>query len=55
MAGHELRTPLTVLHTRAQLVARRMNPNDPARPQINQLLDDSTALHQILDDMVGKP
>ena len=51
-AGHELRTPLTVLHTRAQLVARRMNPNDPSRPMVDQLLDDSRVLGEIVDEML---
>ena len=40
-AGHELRTPLAVLHTRAQLLARRLPPADPARPVADQLLADS--------------
>lgn len=51
-AGHELRTPLTVLHTRAQLVARRMDPADPARPMVEQLLDDSRVLSEIVDEML---
>ena len=51
-AGHELRTPLTVLHTRAQLVARRMSATDPARPMMDQLLDDSRVLGEIVDEML---
>jgi signal transduction histidine kinase len=51
-AGHELRTPLTVLHTRAQLIARRMRPDDPARSAVDQLLDDSRALSDIVDDLL---
>lgn len=51
-AGHELRTPLTVLHTRAQLIARRMKPDDPARPMVDQLLDDSRVLGEIVDEML---
>ena len=51
-AGHELRTPLTVLHTRAQLIARRMADDDPARPAVEQLLDDSRVLGQIIDDLL---
>lgn len=51
-AGHELRTPLTVLHTRAQLVARRMDPDDPARALVTQLLDDSRVLAEIVDEML---
>lgn len=51
-AGHELRTPLTVLHTRAQLLARRLAPGDPARPVVDQLLDDSRVLGEIVDEML---
>ena len=51
-AGHELRTPLTVLHTRAQLVARRMPRDDPARPAVDQLLRDSRVLGEIIDEML---
>jgi signal transduction histidine kinase len=51
-AGHELRTPLTVLHTRAQLLARRMDPDDPKRPMVDQLLDDSRVLGEIVDEML---
>ena len=51
-AGHELRTPLTVLHTRAQLLARRLGPTDPARPVVDQLLDDSRVLGEIVDEML---
>ncbi len=51
-AGHELRTPLTVLHTRAQLLARRMSPDDPARPTVDQLLADSRVLGEIVDEML---
>ncbi len=51
-AGHELRTPLTVLHTRAQLLARRLRPTDPARPVVDQLLDDSRVLGEIVDEML---
>jgi len=51
-AGHELRTPLTVLHTRAQLVAKRMDRDDPSRPMVDQLLDDSRVLGEIVDEML---
>lgn len=51
-AGHELRTPLTVLHTRAQLVARRMDADDPSRPLVDQLLADSRVLGEIVDEML---
>ena len=48
-AGHELRTPLTVLHTRAQLLARRLPRDDPARAVAEQLLGDSRMLSEIID------
>ncbi len=51
-AGHELRTPLTVLYTRAQLVARKMAPDDPSRPAVDQLLADSRVLGEIVDEML---
>lgn len=51
-AGHELRTPLAVLHTRAQLLARRLSTTDPARPLADQLLADSRVLGQIVDEML---
>ena len=51
-AGHELRTPLAVLHTRAQLAARRIRPDDPARPLVDQLLADSRALGDIVEEML---
>lgn len=52
-AGHELRTPLTVMHTRAQLIARRMPPDDPSRPAMRQLLDDSRVLREIVDELLA--
>ncbi len=52
-AGHELRTPLTVMHTRAQLIARRMPPDDPAQPAMRQLLDDSRVLGEIVDELLA--
>jgi two-component system OmpR family sensor kinase len=51
-AGHELRTPLTVLHTRAQLIAARMNPADPSRPLIDRLLNDSRVLGDIVEELL---
>lgn len=52
-AGHELRTPLTVMHTRAQLIARRMPPDDPSLPAMRQLLDDSRVLREIVDELLA--
>ena len=51
-AGHELRTPLAVLHTRAQLLARRLPLTDPARPVADQLLADSRVLGDIVEEML---
>ena len=51
-AGHELRTPLAVLHTRAQLAARRIRPADPACPLVDQLLADSRVLGDIVEEML---
>jgi two-component system OmpR family sensor kinase len=51
-AGHELRTPLTVLHTRAQLLARRLPPDDPARAVAEELLGDSRLLGEIIDELL---
>ena len=52
-AGHELRTPLTILHTRAQLLARRIRADDPARPVVDQLLDDSRVLAEIVEELLA--
>ena len=52
-AGHELRTPLTILHTRAQLLARRIRADDPARPMVDQLLDDSRVLAEIVEELLA--
>ena len=52
-AGHELRTPLTVMHTRAQLITRRMAPDDPALPAMRQLLDDSRTMGEIVDELLA--
>ena len=51
-AGPELRTPLAVLHPRAQLLARRLPPADPARPIADQLLADSRVLGEIVEEML---
>lgn len=51
-AGHELRTPLTILHTRAQLLARRIPPGHPAGRIAEQLLDDSRVLAEIVDELL---
>ncbi|MEF2162563.1 histidine kinase dimerization/phospho-acceptor domain-containing protein, partial [Pseudomonas aeruginosa] len=51
-AGHELRTPLTVLHTRAQMLARRIPLDDPAHAIAEDLLGDSRMLGEIIDELL---
>jgi len=54
-ASHELRAPLTVLHTRAQLLARRAEKHDvdPAlREQLNGLVTDTRALGDVVEDLL---
>ena len=46
-AGHELRTPLAVLHTRAQLLARR-HPS----PELDALVRDTRALGEVVSDLL---
>lgn len=52
-ASHELRTPLTVLQTRAQLLARRMSPGDPARPTVEELVADTRVLGEIVAELLA--
>lgn len=54
-ASHELRAPLTVLHTRAQLVARRLHSGDipAAREAADAMVDDSRVLAGIVDDLLA--
>lgn len=51
-AGHELRTPLTVLHTRVQLLYRRLPADSPQRSIAEQLLADSRVLGEIVEELV---
>ncbi len=51
-AGHELRTPLTVLHTRAQLLSRKIASDHPGRAITDQLLADSRVLGEVVDDLL---
>src|SRR6478735_7503828 len=51
-AGHELRTPLTVLHTRAQMLVRRLPVGDPSRAVAEDLLGDSRMLAEIIDELL---
>ncbi|MEU7841351.1 HAMP domain-containing sensor histidine kinase [Micromonospora sp. NPDC049114] len=53
-ASHELRTPLTVLHTRAQVLARRSQTGPAARltDQLDQLVADTRALGDVVEDLL---
>jgi signal transduction histidine kinase len=56
-ASHELRTPLTVLHTRAELVRRRLaraeSPADErVSADITQLAADTKALGDVVEDLL---
>ncbi|MGZ4561385.1 MAG: sensor histidine kinase [Mycobacteriaceae bacterium] len=54
-ASHELRAPLTVLHTRAQLLARRADKQDVdegLRGQLHGLVADTRALGDVVEDLL---
>jgi signal transduction histidine kinase len=51
-ASHELRTPLTVLHTRAQLLARRADVDPRTREELGNLVDDARVLADIVSDLL---
>ncbi|MFJ8582296.1 sensor histidine kinase [Micromonospora sp. NPDC093277] len=60
-ASHELRTPLAVLHTRAQLIARRLSDaghggrrpaDDRLDEHIRQLTADTRALGEVVEDLL---
>ncbi|WP_405163663.1 HAMP domain-containing histidine kinase [Nocardia sp. NBC_01499] len=51
-ASHELRAPLTVLHTRAQLLARRTDLDAALRTQLRGLVVDTRALADVVDDLL---
>ncbi|MGW0041116.1 sensor histidine kinase [Rhodococcus sp. NPDC003348] len=53
-ASHELRAPLTVLHTRAQLLARRAQRIEPAElsKQLDGIVDDTRALTELVEDLL---
>ncbi|GHJ17812.1 sensor histidine kinase [Micromonospora sp. AKA38] len=53
-ASHELRAPLTVLHTRAQLLARRAReqPAQGLAGQLDQLVADTRALGEVVEDLL---
>lgn len=51
-AGHELRTPLTLLSTRVQLLARKLDAGKDVRGEVDGVLADTTALNEILEDLL---
>ncbi len=56
-ASHELRTPLTVLHTRAELVRRRLaraggRVDERVSADITQLAVDTKALGEVVEDLL---
>ncbi len=54
-ASHELRAPLTVLHTRIQLLARRVGDGDDqqAKEQIDALASDTRVLGEVIEDLLA--
>lgn len=54
-ASHELRAPLTVLHTRAQLLAHRLESGDlaGARNDANAVVADTRNLSGVVDDLLA--
>ena len=54
-ASHELRAPLTVLHTRIQLLARRLDDGDltRARAQVDALASDTRLLGEVIEDLLA--
>ncbi|MFC0004913.1 sensor histidine kinase [Micromonospora siamensis] len=53
-ASHELRTPLTVLHTRAQLLARRARQRPVAglADELDRLVADTRVLGEVVEDLL---
>ncbi|MEV5751088.1 HAMP domain-containing sensor histidine kinase [Actinoallomurus sp. NPDC052308] len=54
-ASHELRTPLTQLHTRAQLMERRLRPGgDPAdlATELRRMVTGTRQLGEVIDDLL---
>ncbi len=53
-ASHELRTPLTVLHTRAQLVRRRLlaGASPAGAAELDQLVEDTSVLGEVISDLL---
>lgn len=54
-ASHELRAPLTVLHTRIQLLSRRVGDGDAhkVKEQVDALMADTRALGEVIEDLLA--
>ncbi|WP_291752313.1 HAMP domain-containing sensor histidine kinase [Cellulomonas sp. 73-92] len=51
-ASHELRTPLTVLHSRIQLLQRRVRADEQTELLVRDLADDADAVMAVLNDLL---
>jgi two-component system OmpR family sensor kinase len=52
-ASHELRTPLTQLHTRAQLLERRLGPGDAAlADDVRSMVTGTRQLGEVIEDLL---
>ncbi|MGZ4637541.1 MAG: sensor histidine kinase [Actinomycetes bacterium] len=54
-ASHELRTPLTVLHTRAQLLRRRLRTveqDDVVHKELDRIVADTRSLGEVVEDLL---
>lgn len=51
-ASHEIRTPLTALTSRIQIVQRRLDRGEDARPAVAELRRDAAVLDEVLTDML---
>jgi signal transduction histidine kinase len=54
-ASHELRAPLTVLHTRIQMLARRVDDGDARtlKDQIDAIATDTRVLGEVIEDLLA--
>uniref|UniRef100_UPI001041094C sensor histidine kinase n=1 Tax=Actinomadura roseirufa TaxID=2094049 RepID=UPI001041094C len=50
--SHELRTPLTRLHTRTQLLARRLRGGTDVGPEMEQLVAGTRQLAEVVEDLL---
>ena len=52
-ASHELRTPLTVLDARLQILQRSLPEDDPSRPVVVELRQDTKSLIETVNDLLA--